>query len=725
MRRLILMRGLPGCGKSTLLKDLNLENYVISADKIRLLYSAPTATIDGRMAISQKVNSDTWSTLFNIVERRMINGDLTIVDATHTTRQSINRYKNLALKYRYKTFVVDMSDVDVNVCKERNASRDSLSFVPEFVIDSMSEQLKEGIPSFANVVSVDEFKDLENGPLTFNPIDLSSYKKVHHIGDIHGCLTVLEKFLSEGLKKDEAYIFCGDYIDRGTRNIETLKFIMSIADEPNVFLVEGNHEQHLFNWASDLPTNGKDFNDKTVYELEASDITKKDVRKFTRKLLQCAYYTYDDKTVVVTHGGISVKPSVFISTSQYIKGVSGYPDSTIVDNTFCRKYSSENCYSIHGHRNINEDDVDVNDNVFNLEDKVEFGGNLRVVTISHTEIKTEKIQNDDFAIPECGEIDIIPLNDVGRAIDILRASAFIKEKNMKNSNISSFNFSREAFMIGRWTNSTIKARGLFINTKTQEIVARGYEKFFKVEERHDTSLEVLKEKFKFPLHAYEKENGYLGILGYDSETDNLVIASKSTTSGEYAEYFKEMFYDTVSDVRKIKEFLKENNCSMVFEVIDPEHDPHIIEYKDKKLVLLDIIDRKLDFVSYPFSKLSTIASDFGFECKKLAFTINSWEDFLNFHNTVTAKGYRDDNPIEGYVIEDSNGFMVKEKTYYYNFWKFMRGLSRKIISTHIYKTKQTDTEDVKNFAHWLLKNCNKFDIEESIIKIRNAYELEK
>lgn len=41
MRILLLMRGVPGSGKSTFIKQHNLEQYTLSADALRLLYSAP------------------------------------------------------------------------------------------------------------------------------------------------------------------------------------------------------------------------------------------------------------------------------------------------------------------------------------------------------------------------------------------------------------------------------------------------------------------------------------------------------------------------------------------------------------------------------------------------------------------------------------------------------------------------------------------------------------
>jgi tRNA splicing ligase len=84
-------------------------------------------------------------------------------------------------------------------------------------------------------------------------------------------------------------------------------------------------------------------------------------------------------------------------------------------------------------------------------------------------------------------------------------------------------------------------RGLFVNTNTFEIVARSYEKFFNINEREDTELNFIKNKFNYPVSVYVKENGYLGILGYDSENDKLIFSSKASLDNDFAKWFTEIF----------------------------------------------------------------------------------------------------------------------------------------------------------------------------------------
>ena len=56
------------------------------------------------------------------VSKRMENGELIIVDATHYKSVLINKYKNLITKYRYRAYVVDFSDISEEELIERKLS---------------------------------------------------------------------------------------------------------------------------------------------------------------------------------------------------------------------------------------------------------------------------------------------------------------------------------------------------------------------------------------------------------------------------------------------------------------------------------------------------------------------------------------------------------------------------------------------------------------------------
>ena len=435
--------------------------------------------VDGTPSISQANDKTVWKILYDILEVRMQHGEFTVIDATNSKTSEMNRYKELCEAYRYRIYCVDFTDIPINEAKRRNAERDILKRVPDEVIDKMySRFATQKIPAGITVIHPNELNKI-----WFNKMDFSNYKKIHVLGDIHGCNTVLQQYFKDNkIKDDEFYIFTGDYIDRGCENADTLNFLMSLINNKNVFMLEGNHERYLWNWANDKTGSSKEFEMYTRPELETAKIDKKEVRKFYRRLGQCAYFKYNDKTFLITHGGISTIPDnlTFVATEQMIRGTGNYNDYEIVENTF-KDTTPENYVQIHAHRNTKNLPVKVNDKVYNLEGQVEFGGQLRIVQINETGINTVEIQNTVFNAPEyITEKEEILSSSITDVLLKLRSNPLITEK--KFDNISSFNFTRDAFERKEWNEQTITARGLYIDTAKAKVVCRGYPKFFSITE---------------------------------------------------------------------------------------------------------------------------------------------------------------------------------------------------------------------------------------------------
>lgn len=298
----------------------------------------------------------------------------------------------------------------------------------------------------------------------------------------------------------------------------------------------------------------------------------------------------------------------------------------------------------------------------------------------------------------------------------LKDSSDIREKEL-GDNISSFNFTRDVFYSSRWNDLNKVARGLFINTKTNEIVARSYPKFFNLNECNN-SLEWLKENLVFPVNVYQKYNGYLGLVSWNKEKNDFFIASKSTNQGDFANWLKDIFLKTIRETNQ-EERLRawfsvcNNDRTLVFEVIDIEHDPHIIEYKENKIILLDIIDNTIEFNKTSYENLVSFARDFKFNFKKREYVFNNFEELENLIKNCDRKD------IEGFVIEDYYNYMFKYKTDYYKHWKHLRSLKDKFIRS---REKNKELKLEKDFEKEFVDYISKYSDEElknkSIIKIR-------
>lgn len=822
--------------------------------------------------ISQNNDNFVWQLLFELLEMRMKNGDFCLVDATHTSNDAIRRYENLCEKYRYRIFVVDFSECPLSLAKERNLGRlgtsEAHKFVPNKVIEFMHKRLQNAInsplPKRFAVIKPEEF-DFVVPKAT----DLNKYRRIHHIGDIQGSYSaVLDyfKFISkcdnadissikECLKPDEYYIFVGDFLDRGVENGEVLRAMCDIMELPNVCLLEGNHEKWLRAWGEGEDVGESEFGKFTAPDIEGKGLTKQHARALCRRLRQCAYYEFDGKIVLVTHGGLPTLPSnlALIATRTMIYGSGEYEDMSACAEIWAQS-TAANAYQIFGHRNQTNLPMRVNERSFVLEGGVEFGGELRVVILSKSGEKFEDdlqnfgenlglnlgenlqnlnsnldknliknslsnlnknsqnlsenldsnlgknsqnlhenfgenlglnlsensqnlnknldknsnqnsainlhenssensaqnalnsrfqnirvvydkddnftqiyVKNRVFADAYKYQNDIALLN----LVRYFRTSKLIKERIF--GDISSFNFAKEVFHKRAWDKLTCKARGLYIDTKRLKIVARSYDKFFNLNEREETRLERLAE-LAYPLTAYIKENGFLGIVS--THENELFCSSKSDLEGEFAKIAQSAInrhFEAYGKRAEFIEFLSKNNFSCIFEIIEPKIDPHIIKYEAPHIVLLDTVYNEVEYKKLDFEKLQNLAQKFGFLCKEKLCEIADFDGLKNFIEEVSAKDYvctagrHFGKEIEGFVVEDRKNFAFKLKLHYYSFWKSMRSaLAASLKQGRVILNKQDKIKpEALEFGTWLENEIRTKGAEnlvgKSIIDIREEF----
>lgn len=698
MRTLVLLRGAPGCGKSTWIKNQGLENYTVSADSIRLLCGNPVLKPSGEFGISQSNEKMVWDILFCVLERRMQNGDFTVIDACNSKTSEMTRYRDLADEYRYRIYCVDFTAVPIETAKRQNKMRPQYKIVPEEYINRVYSRFEtQKIPAGIARVSPDDFASV-----VYNkPFDLSRYKEVVVVGDVHGCYDKLVEAVP-AIEDDVAYVFLGDYIDRGPASAEVVKFLLDIYKKPNVCLLEGNHERHLWDWANGRVSRSKEFEFKTRPQLEHASIDKKDVRQLYRHMRQCSLFKYDKYVYVCTHGGLALPADTridFIPSLQMIRGVGKYEDMMECVDSSARGIAD---VQIFGHRNVSNGPINVADYHYCLEGGVERGGELRTVHIRPGVLWGIRIGEYSYPNPLPEQPDPEPVvSDEAMAVHSLvasmRGNRLIREK--KFGHISSFNFTRKAFYDKEWNDLTTKARGLFIDTVNNRVVARGYEKFFNVGENPSVEIGALSHKLKFPLEAYHKENGFLAMASFDPATNQLFTATKSTPEGPMADLFRSMISD---DLRaRMEEYLRENNVTLLFEAIHPAQDPHIIKYQSSKLVLLDIVENAISFKCHEYNDVLSVAKSLGVCCKYQYIGVPDMDSFLSLYDEYSQT---DSPPMEGFVFRDANGFMVKLKTGYYQQWKKLRYVAQETLKTgHFSKTSMLTTP-LENYFYAFLRD---------------------
>lgn len=745
MRKLVILRGSMGCGKSTWLKEHDLEKYTLCADTIRLQLAAPQIGIDGKDIISQKMNGQTWDMLFFFLEERMKRGEFTIIDAVHSKSSEFSRYKSLAEQYRYRLYCVDFTDIPIEVAKERNAGRPEYKQVPEAEIDKVySRFATQGKTSGFTVVKPEEFEKI----LTIDPYDWNDYENIHIFGDIHGCYEPLKEYFEKyPYTENDGYIFVGDYLDRGIQNLEVFNFVKDMISRPNTLFLTGNHEQTLRDYAYGMTVKSKEFLEKTSMQLTEGGVTQADLRQFYRKLGVAAYITFRGYDFIISHGGIPYFPKQsidFYAADSFIRGVGNYSDD--IDEKFDNwaqeynkgKVRQHEIYQVHGHRNLFKYSLVHKEYSYNLEGKIEFGGELRVLRVlndgsfSPIEIKNTVFNEELLKEKESSTDGFVShkVSNVGMYVQELRQSKFIQEKVMKDTDVSSFNFTRNAFDKGIWGGLTTRARGLFIDTKNEKIQARSYDKFFNKNEREETRINYLMQNLAYPIYYFKKYNGFLGILSM--RNDELYFCSKSIDDGEYVDYFKSIFYMIYNEeqINAIKDRFRKENISMVFEVIDPINDPHMIKYNKKNLILLDMIYNEMDFKKVKYEHLVAFGKRNNIEVKELAYIVNTPQEFLALNNEISVPDYKYNGEfIEGFVVEDSDGFMFKYKLYYYSIWKKLRGITYKYLKNPTGTSSYTSalTTPMENYYLAFLKEkypngaSDKERITINIISLRDEF----
>ena len=466
---------------------------------------------------------------------------------------------------------------------------------------------------------------------------------------------------------------------------------------------------------------------------QIKDINKTEIRRFCDRLAQMSYFKFNGHRYLVTHGGVPCMPTMKTQTIELIKGVGKYEDHDKIDKQFNENEEKNKTWTvqIHGHRNVMRVPVASNQNMtFNLEGQVELGGHLRILELgdfSEGHWRVIEIKNEVYDIPEVRE------EEEKSDIELLKEmydSKWVQVKDLKD-NVISFNFTRDAFEKDKWNTITTKARGLFVDKTDGHIVGRSYDKFFLYRQTPETEPAYMKEHIKWPLIGYKKENGFLGIVSKD--VNGVHFFTKSSDEGDYVNWFigalcdnygivqktswsnnggapyTKIYNSSIKDtvftnqinsclvnlkqrlIDKLNPLLKEG-YSYVFECVDKYNDPHIIKYDTNKIILLEVFKNQLEEKHVSYDELFSISCDLQVHLKKKELEFNNWEEFEEWKDKFRQGLSQWDCKHEGYVFEDQNGYRVKFKSSFYNFWKQMRALKDILAggrtNKKVYKTKE-------------------------------------
>lgn len=263
------------------------------------------------------------------------------------------------------------------------------------------------------------------------------------------------------------------------------------------------------------------------------------------------------------------------------------------------------------------------------------------------------------------------------------------------------NFTRKAFYKGAWDEQTVRARGLFLDKNTGEVVARGYDKFFNIGQNgapatiRDLAVEAAKSNNP-NVSLRKKHNGFLAIVA--TINNKLTVLSKSGITA-YSREAERILRDQIGDAgcERLRRVLADNNMSATFECIS-KRDPHMVYYTKDKMIFLDFIHNAPDYDPVPLDTAFTTIRAVDplmpvAESKTLAYWW-MWEndDLTNIITRMAEKASHEHS--EGYVISYGDGRMAKIKTEWYTRAKWLRPMVRNAILRDNYELSKRESAEI-------------------------------
>lgn len=268
------------------------------------------------------------------------------------------------------------------------------------------------------------------------------------------------------------------------------------------------------------------------------------------------------------------------------------------------------------------------------------------------------------------------------------------------------NFTRKAFYKGAWDEQTIRARGLFLDKNTGAVVARGYDKFFNVgqdggpasiRDLAEAAVEAAPTSDNPHVALRHKLNGFLAIVSCIN--GNLTVLSKSGVTA-YSMEAERILRAQIGDAgcERLRRILADNNMSATFECVS-KRDPHMVHYRDEKMVFLDFIINDSDYTPVPFdAAFTTIRTVDPLMPVAPSTTLTygwNWEtaDELEYLIQRNARNASRDH-TEGYVVTYGDGRMAKIKSDWYVRAKRLRPVVKNAILRGDMEPMRRETEEI-------------------------------
>lgn len=606
MPQLIMLVGCPGAGKTTYCMT-HYNDYVrISQDEQGL---------GGHKILFQSA----------LAEGRDI-----VVDRQNHIKLQRQQYLSAAKAQGYRTKIIWFK-VDRDLCEKRVLDRDSH---PSIDHTSDVHGIVKAYELNLDKPSKHEADELEEIDVPFYATiqDLSHLEgRIGVFGDLHGVWN--ETYLAiEKLKLDH-YVFLGDLNDRGPDLLKILAFVRS---HPNVYVLEGNHENKLKRWLRGNKVTISHGLHISITQLE--HLTTEQKMELYRWMQSLPTIIQLPLGYIGVHAGFDLtKP---LTQQKYATCIWVRHHGKKFDDP-----SKPHWFEIEQHSDFKKrtilfghtvlDQIYVAPNIRALDGGAVYGKELRVCVID-THTSTEEIHS--FPCVKYYDKTSAKANDFFAKREALVEQGYLSRSEKEG--LVLYNYTERCTFERAWNKLTLRSRGTIYNKATGELVAKTFDKFFNLNELDATSFDNL--PHDLPYQVFEKKDGSLGIL-YRSQ-DKWYVATRGSFYSEQAQRATGMLQKY--DMSRIP-----TNVSLSFEIIYPENRIVVPYGNREELVVLAAFDNDTG-EELSWKKTCKLAQQAGFS---VAETHNYTLDQL----VEMAKSLP--STQEGWVVRFDNGLRVKIK----------------------------------------------------------------
>ncbi len=322
---LVVLVGPSGSGKSTFARRHFARTEVVSSDFCRGLIADDEN--------DQGITREAFELLHVIAAKRLAFRRLTVIDATNVQVEARRPLVALAREYHALPIAI-VFDLPERLCQMRNRARPDRDFGPH-VVKRQRAQMRRSLRALPregfryvyrlrSEAQIDAVR-IERTRLWCDRRD--DHGPFDIIGDVHGCYDELVALLERlGYEADggqgfgpigrcatiprrvrhpagRKVVFLGDLIDRGPRNHDVLRLVLTMVREGLALAVPGNHDVRLVR-----KLRGRDVRlthglAETIQQLERADAAfRNDVATLLESLV--SHYVLDGGRLVVAHAGL-------------------------------------------------------------------------------------------------------------------------------------------------------------------------------------------------------------------------------------------------------------------------------------------------------------------------------------------------------------------------------------------------------------------------------------